>query len=243
MPSIPSGLIHLLEQVEEKNISSVCSKVCLTETAAYKSYSAKVAKKNCEKEFLINTFAKGGDIQGIYKAIEPFLFIGGCAPGVGIAFNIIDACFCAALGNWVGAAVAIVSCFPIPGFKVLGKGLEKSMSTVLKEIAGKLPAASFLDGMGLLRRQLTRIGLLGIEKQGLHTIKPVDYSVIQEQLERMFEGWNSPFAEKMLKDLFKVLFNAEEKGIKFVSSNIEDLSMKYGITPRNITEFGSLLIK
>lgn len=243
MSNLPSGFIRLLEQIEEKNIVAVCQRLRLTETAVYKSYSTKVAKKNCEKEFLLYTFTGGGDVQALYKAIEPFLFIGGCAPGIGIAFNIIDACFCAALGNWVGAVIAIVSCFPIPGFKVVGKGLEKGMSALLKEIACNISPNSVLNAMSLLRKQLTKIGLLGIEKQGLHTIKPVDYSLIQKQLENMFSEWKNPYAEKMIKDLFKVFFKAEEKGSKAINLKFGDLTKKYDITPHSITKFGSLLIK
>lgn len=242
MAHIPSGLINLLEQIEEKNIASVCQKLHITDTVGYKSYSMKVAKRNCEKEYLLKVFKSGGDLQRLYNSIENYLFIGGCVPGVGVAFNIIDACFCAALGNWLGAFVAIISCFPIPGFKVVGKGIEKGMSLVLKELVGKISLFTATDGLKMLEKQMTKIGLYGIKKQGSYTINFINLKPIEEQFEQMFLEWHNPFAENVVREIFKFAFSIQKRATKTVAQYTGDFA-KYDVKNMNVTKFGSLLIK
>lgn len=128
MPKVPPCILVLLIDLPEQQIDIVCRNLKITETIGFKKYLTNNAtpNKSC-KDFLIKELSSSNTttIQAIYNKIEGFLFIGGCAPGFGIAFNIIDACFCFALGNMFGCFVAIISCFPIPGFKVAGKGIEK----------------------------------------------------------------------------------------------------------------------
>lgn len=137
MPKVPSSILKMLIDLPEQQIDTVCRRLKITETAEFKKYlSNNISLNKSCKDFLIKELSSSNTttIQAIYNKIEGFLFVGGCAPGVGIAFNIIDACFCFALGNMFGCFVAIISCFPIPGFKVAGKGLEKILVGLLKRI-------------------------------------------------------------------------------------------------------------
>jgi hypothetical protein len=221
MPKVPQVLIQLIEETEEKYIAAVFQKLHLSDTIAYKSYTKKYAKKNFEKEYLVKIFTSGGDVQNLYKTIEPYLLIGGCSPGVGIAFNLIDACFCWALGNWLGCLVAIISCFPIPGFKVVGKGLEKLLVVLLKRIT---PSKI----MGLLRRLGSRLSNIGF-------LSDKSYIIIREQIEAIMPYLNNPFAESFIKEFAKVVkrFPVRQNGIsKVVSKSGEELMQEYTLQPK-----------
>ena len=138
MPKVPASILNILKGIPEHQLHTVCSKLKITETMEYRSFVAKNAHvQNPCTTFLETQLTSGNTttLSKIYHSIEGFLFIGGCAPGIGIAFNLIDACFCFALGNFFGCFVAIISCFPIPGFKVAGKGLEKILVGLLKHIS------------------------------------------------------------------------------------------------------------
>lgn len=212
MPKVPHVLIQLIEETEEKYIAAVFQKLHLSETIAYKSYTKRYAKKNCEKEYLVRIFASGGDLQNLYKTIEPYLLGGGCIPGVGIAFNLIDACFCWALGNWLGCLVAIISCFPIPGFKVAGKGLEKLLVVLLKRIS----PSKIMGFIGRLGSRLSNIGF--------HSDK--SYIIIREQIEAIMPYLHDPFAESFIREFAKIIkrFPVRQNGIsKAVSKSGEEL--------------------
>lgn len=221
MPKVPQVLIQLIEETEERYIAVVFQKLHLSDTIAYKSYTKRYAKKNCEKEYLVKIFTSGGDLQNLYKTIEPYLFFGGCAPGVGIAFNLIDACFCWALGNWLGSLVAIISCFPIPGFKVAGKGLEKILLTLLKRISpSKLMV--FLRGLG---SRLSNIRF--------HSSK--SYIIIREQIESIIPYLDDPFAEPSIREFAKIIrrFPVRQKEItKAVSKSGKELMQEYTLQPK-----------
>lgn len=222
MAKIPQGLINLLEQIEEKNVAVVCQKLHITDTVEYKLYASKAAQKNCEKEYLIKVFSGGSDLQKIYKTIEPYLFIGGCAPGIGIAFNIVDACFCAALGNYLGAFVAIISCFPIPGFKVIGKGIEKLFVEILRKVNP--------------RHLSSLIKMLGERLSMLHFHTTESYIIIREQIEKLFP-WihNNPFVEPVFQELSRIVQHfpkMSEKVSTTVCKTGEELSKKYSIQPK-----------
>lgn len=190
MGKVPPGVINFLRQLPEKDIEKVCITLKLSENKTFKGVMAKNGtSKTPYTESLVSIFANPnqGLLAEIYKSIEGILFVGGCAPGVGIAFNLIDACFCIALGNWIGAFIAIISCFPIPGFKLAGKGLQKLIMSLLANIS----PTEMMKIIKLLGKQLSRIGF--------HTNEC--YIIIGQKLEELVVGLNNPFAVETIKVL------------------------------------------
>ena len=116
------------------------------------------------------------------------------------------------------------------------------MSILLKELVGKISWHVVPDGMKLLEKQLTKIGLYGLEKQGVHSINKFSLKPIEEQLERMFLEWRNPFAESVVRKAFKLVFSIQEKTIKVTTNNTANFT-KYAMTDHHITNFGTLLIK
>ena len=221
MPKVPASILNILKGVSEHQLYTVCNKLRITETIEYKSFVAQNTYiQNPCTTFLevqltsgnLSTFSK------IYHSIEGFLFIGGCAPGIGIAFNLIDACFCFALGNFFGCFVAIISCFPIPGFKVAGKGIEKILVGLLKHISPTKLLNCF--NKELNKRIVNYIG---------RNIDSADkyLAIIREKLEEMIVGLNNPFATEIIRALSEVIKKMPKKVSK----------IQKGITNRN---FGTL---
>jgi|GEM_PF-3938464 len=203
MPRVPASILNILKEVPENQLYTVCSKSKITETIEYKSFIAQ--NTHCPNPcttFLEVQLTSGNTstLSKIYHSIEGFLFVGGCTPGIGIAFNLIDACFCFALGNFFGCFVAIVSCFPIPGFKVAGKGLEKILAGLLKYISPSKLLNSF--NKELNKRLANYLGIGFIENVGTHT-KYLGF--IRERLEEMVVGLNNPFATEVIRALGEVI--------------------------------------
>lgn len=194
MAQIPKELLRVLEETGECNIAFVCEKLKINQLPVFKNYCAKKGlSKEPYKSFLLEQFSTGNKavLGGVYNSIEGLLFVGGCAPGVGIAFNIIDACFCIALNNWFSAIIAIVSCLPIPGFKVAGKGVEK----VLMKALHSIPVSDLTKFTKMLGVRLKTIGYNN----------DWAYIKIRKQLEILIEGLHNPFAEQVLRVLSDII--------------------------------------
>lgn len=218
----------MIMDLPERNVASVCRSLKLTESAAFKKYAAsQCTKETLHREFMISLFSgSGGELARIYHSIEGVLFVGGCAPGVGIAFNLIDFCFCLALANYIGAFVALISCFPIPGFKLVGKGLDKLIMKLLRAIK---PADLFKFVKALGTR---------LQKIGFHSTE--SYALIRRNLENMVEGLNNPFAEEIVRTLGNILnrFPVTTKNIsKAVSKTSKDLLDVYSIKQTSVTKY------
>ena len=221
MPKVPASILNILKGVSEHQLYTVCNKLRITETIEYKSFVAKNTYiQNPCTTFLEVQLTSGNTstLSKIYHSIEGFLFIGGCAPGIGIAFNLIDACFCFALGNFFGCFVAIISCFPIPGVKVAGKGIEKILVGLLKHISPTKLLNCF--NKELNKRIVNYIG---------RNIDSADkyLAIIREKLEEMIVGLNNPFATEIIRALSEVIKKMPKKVSK----------IQKGITNRN---FGTL---
>lgn len=190
MGKIPIGVVNFLRELPEKDIEKVCSTLKLTENKTFRGEFVKNGtSRSPYTESLVTVFATPDQriLAEIYKSIEGVLFVGGCAPGVGIAFNIIDACFCIALNNWIGAFISVISCFPIPGFKLAGKGLQ----TLIMSLLVKISPNDMLKIFKMLGKQLSKIGF--------HTNDC--YIKIGQKLEEVVEGLNNPFASETIKVL------------------------------------------
>lgn len=214
MPTVPASIIKLLKEVPEMQLQTVCNKLKITDTLEYKSFIARNPKVNNPCTTFLETQLTSGNtstLSKLYRSIEGFLFIGGCAPGIGIAFNLIDACFCYALGNFFGCFMSIISCFPIPGFKVAGKGLEKMLVGLLKHIS---PSKLLNNFHKELHKRL--INYLGKGKIGDAGIYHKYLCTIREQLEAMVSGLNNPFATEVIRALGRVINNLPTNGSKIV---------------------------
>lgn len=226
MPKVPPSILKMLIDLPEQQIDTVCKNLRITETAEFKKYLSNnsLSNKSC-KGFLLKELSTSNTtaIQAIYNKIEGFLFIGGCAPGVGIAFNIIDACFCFALGNMFGCFVAIISCFPIPGFKVAGKGLEKILVALLKRIS---PSQLTKFTKELIKKLSNYYGP-GIENNGLITKA---LQIVRLQLEEIIKGLRNPFAEEMVKRFARIVDTLPSK----LSNNIQNISQSYTVTGKQV---------
>lgn len=159
MAKVPECIVTMLMQLRENDAAKVCRALKLTDTKLFKESVASNGYSSTPcKDFFAGLFrsADKATLQGVYNSIEGVLFVGGCAPGVGIAFNLVDAGFCMALNNWMGAFIAIISCFPIPGFKVAGKGLGK----LLTDLVARISPADMARVLKLLGNRLSRLGYL-----------------------------------------------------------------------------------
>lgn len=223
MPKVPSSILKMLIDLPEQQVDIVCRNLKITETTEFKKYLSNniTANKSC-KDFLIKELSSSNTttIQAIYSKIEGFLFIGGCAPGVGIAFNILDACFCFALGNMFGCFVAIISCFPIPGFKVAGKGLEKILVALLRKIS---PTKLSKFTKELIKKLKNFYGP-GIENSGMINKA---LQTIRIQLEEIIIGLRNPFAEEIIRFFAKIVDTLPPK----LSNNIQKgVSQSYSMS-------------
>lgn len=232
MAGVSGSMLRIMSKmmmdVPERNVAAVCRSLKLTESTAFKKYAAShYAKETLHRDFLLSLFSGSrGELARIYHSIEGVLFVGGCAPGVGIAFNLIDFCFCLALANYLGAFVALVSCFPIPGFKMVGKGLDKVVMELLKAIK---PADlfKFVKALGVR-----------LQKIGFHSTE--SYALIRRNLENMVEGLGNPFAEEVVRTLGKILnhFPVTTRSIsKAVSKTGKDLLDVHSVKQPRITGY------
>ena len=218
----------------EQQIDIVCRNLKITETTEFKRYlSNNISPNKSCKDFLIKELSSSNTttIQAIYSKIEGFLFVGGCATGIGIAFNIVDACFCFALGNMYGSVVAIISCFPIPGFKVTGKGLEKILVALLRNIS---PTTLSKFSKELIKKLKNFYGP-GIENSGMINKA---LQTIRMQLEEVIIGLRNPFAEEIIRFFARIVDTLPPK----FSNNIQKgVSQSYSLLNKqvkllNITE-------
>lgn len=233
MAGLSSGTLKILSKLimdlPEKNVAFVCNALKLTESVTFKKHAAShFAKDKLYRDYLISLFSTpSGELTKIYHSIEGVLFVGGCAPGVGIAFNLIDFGFCVALGNYIGAFVALISCFPIPGFKLVGKGIDKMIMTLLKKIK---PSELF---------KFVKILGTRLEKIGFHSTR--SYALIRQNLEMLVIGLhNNPFAEEIVKTLGKILDRfpvIEQKVSKTISKSGNELLSNYSVKPRSISNY------
>lgn len=218
----------MIMDLPEKNVASVCKTLKLTESSTFKEYaSSHYTKDILYREYLISIFSgPTGELSRIYHSIERVLFVGGCAPGIGIAFNLIDFCFCLVLANYLGAFVALISCFPIPGFKLVGKGLDKLIMKLLRNIK---PADLF---------KFVKILGVRLEKIGFHSTQ--SYALIRQNLENLVVGLHNPFAEEIVKTLGKILdrFPATAKIMSnAVNKSGEELLNNYSVRPRTLSNY------
>lgn len=232
MAGVSSGMLKVMSKMimdlPEKNVASVCKTLKLTESATFKKYaSSHYTKGTLYREYLISIFSgPTGELSRIYHSIEGALFVGGCAPGIGIAFNLIDFCFCLVLANYIGAFVALISCFPIPGFKLVGKGLDKLIMKLLRNIK---PADLF---------KFVKILGVRLEKIGFHSTQ--SYALIRQNLENLVVGLHNPFAEEIVKTLGKILDRfptTAKKMSNAVSRSGEELLNNYSVRPRTLSNY------
>lgn len=201
-----SGILRLLDSTSEAACAQVCERIGLTKTLEYGQWTRTVGGKSGSKEFLQHLLTSGNisAIHKAYDAIEAYLFVGGLVPGLAIPVNVIDACFCFALGNWFGCFLAIVSCFPIPGFKLVGKGFERVFTDIIK----KIDVTQMFDFFSALGKRL--------EKTGTHS--PRCYHLIRERISELTVGMNNPFVDDVIKMLQKHLEKmplSEHTGLKY----------------------------
>lgn len=193
MAKVPTFLFNALNDIPEVALEKVFKSLKVTEKDVFKKHlAAHATSKTIYKDFVLSLF--GCDravVASLYATVEGVLFVGGCAPGIGIAFNLIDACFCFILGNWLGCFVAIISCFPIPGFKIAGKGLEKFFVAILHKISPQ-QLLSLTKKIGI---RLSRIGF--------HADK--SYMMIREQIEKMIPEIHNPFVETIIRELSNII--------------------------------------
>jgi len=223
MAQVPSFLLNMIRDVPESAFERVMVSLKITERKEFKEYASKrIASKTLYGDFVLTLFSYDrAAVATLYKSIEGVLFVGGCVPGVGIAFNLVDACFCFILGNWLGCFVAILSCFPIPGFKLAGKGAEKFIMVLLKRIS-PLHLQSLIKKLGLR-----------LSKTGYHTTE--SYIAIRKRIESLLPGLHNPFVECIIRELSKIIqrFPVSSNGIsKSVSQSGGDLIQRHSIQPK-----------
>lgn len=232
MAGISSEMLKVISKMimdlPEKNVASVCKTLKLTESFSFKNYAiSHYTKDTLYREYFLSIFASpSGELSRIYHSIEGVLFVGGCAPGIGIAFNLIDFCFCLVLANYIGAFVALISCFPIPGFKLVGKGLDK---LIMKLLRGIKPNDLF---------KFVKILGIRLEKIGSHSNQ--SYALIRQNLENLVVGLHNPFAEEIVKTLGKILDRfptTVKKMSTTVSKSENELLKNYSVKPRTLSNY------
>ena len=242
MAKVPVFFMNVIRDVPDSAFEKVLKSLKITEKDVFKKHVAShVAKNTIYKDFVLSLF--GCDkaiVASLYASIEAVLFVGGCAPGVGIAFNIIDACFCFILGNWFGCLVAIISCFPIPGFKIAGKGLEKFFVTVLRKVSPQ-------QLIHLTKKLGVRLSRIGFHSNN-------SYIVIREQIEKLIPEIHNPFVETIIRELsniikkypvaFKKVSDSVCKTGKTLSENysLQTKQLGKGLSPQNVHE-GTQIIR
>jgi len=186
--------MQMLGDVPEHYLAEVFRILKINETEVFKKYCLRHSGRLLYKDFILSMF--GADrmvVEALYRRIEGVLFVGGCAPGLGIAFNLVDACFCFLLQNWLGLVVAILSCFPIPGFKAAGKGLEKFLTAMIKKIPVDKLVNSFTKVLG------KRITLLR------NFVDNNPYVTIQKAVREYVSELNNPFTQEVVTQLSKII--------------------------------------
>lgn len=182
--------MQMISDVPEHYLAEAFRIIKINESEVFKKYCLKHSSKTVCRDFILYLFgADRAVVEALYRRIEGVLFVFGCAPSLGIAFNLIDACFCFMLQNWLGMVVAILSCFPIPGFKAAGKGLEKFLTIVIKKITPSELSNRFL------RLILKRMELLK------NIVNNNPYETIQKMVKKYVPELNNPFAEEVMMKL------------------------------------------
>lgn len=227
MPKVPDILLSKLMDIPDACIDEACKKLGITDTLQYHIYMDNpLALNKSSKNFLIKVFSSSDTValQAVYNKIEIGLLLGGCIPYVGIAVNIIDACFCLALGNIFGCVVAIISCFPIPGFKVVGKGIDKILVELLKKISPDEIAKISRETVKRLQKVYGAGWFNKADvKEGL--------KIIREEMEEITKQMPNPFTDES--------FNIRKIIEAFPSRNLQkDVVTSYGISTKHITFFG-----
>lgn len=186
--------MQMIGEIPEHYLSEAFRILKINQTTVFKNFCSSCTRKNVCREFLFTMFgADRATIAFLYSKIEMALIVGGCAPGLGIAFNLIDASFCFMLQNWLGFVIAILSCFPIPGFKAAGKGLEKLLTQAIKRIP-----------IGQLSSNFTR--LLGKRMDLLKNfVNKKPYVTIQKAVSEYITDINNPFSEEVFRQLQKII--------------------------------------
>lgn len=232
MAGVSTGMLKVMSKMimdlPEKNVALVCKTLKLTDSSTFKKYaSSHYTKETLYRGYILSIFSgPTGELSRIYHSIEGVLFVGGCAPGIGIAFNLIDFCFCIVLANYIGAFVALISCFPIPGFKLVGKGLDKLIMKLLKNIK---PADLF---------KFVKFLGVRLEKIGFHSTQ--SYALIRQNLENLVAGLHNPFAEEIVKTLGKILERfptTAKKMSNAINKSGEELLNNYSVRPRTLSNY------
>ena len=193
MAQIPTFLLSVVRDVPDKKFEAVLVKLGVTEKDVFKKYACgRVVSDTFYGDFVLSLFScERATVAALYKSIEGVLFFFFFAPGLGIAFNLVDACFCFILGNWLGCFVAIVSCFPIPGFKLAGKGAEKFILVLINRIS-PTQLSSFVKKLG---ERLSKIDFHSGDS----------YIAIRKQIESLITELHNPFAEGIINELSKII--------------------------------------
>ena len=221
---IPSFFKKTLQDIPEPLLETAVKKLKIDQLPVFKKFAVgKTASKTLYGDFVLHLFSLDKSlIRDIYKIVEPLLFVGGCVPAAGIAFNIIDAIFCFLLGNWLGCAVAILACIPIPGFKLAGKGFEKFFVEILKRFKPK----HFLDFTKALGKKITLMKN-SIPSLSYHKC----YIVIREQLEKLLPSLSEAIAVEGKNVFIPEFINEFAKVMmKFPVRNPEVISKQVGKT-------------
>lgn len=139
--AIPTVLIDALHAVPVKYMDDLCLKCKIS-----------VGTERLTGKGLIRILQEGdvSKLRVVYTKIAPVLMVGGMAPGVGLAFNLVDAICCFCLGLWIDFVVDIVaiSLFEVPGVSGL-KGVSKGMLGLCKSV--KIDSAVFFKIMERIR--------------------------------------------------------------------------------------------
>lgn len=223
MPKVPDFLLQKLMEMPDAYIDEACRKLGIADTLQYHIYmDSPLALNRSSKNFLIKVFSTADTValQAIYNKIELGLLLGGCVPYVGIIVNIIDACFCFALGNILGCAVAIISCFPIPGFKVVCKGIDNVLIDILNKIS--------LDEIVKISRETMK----RVQKNyGAGWFNNVDFKealkIIRDEMDEIRKVIPNPFSTES-DNILKFIETFPSRGIQ------KDIATSYEISYKQI---------
>ena len=221
MPKVPDVLLQKFMGMPENFVDEACRKMGITDTLQFHIYMDNPFTVNkSSKHFLMKILSSADTrvIEAIYKKIELGLLLGGCVPYLGIVVNIVDACFCYALGNMFGCFVAIVSCIPIPGFKAVGKGLDVVVSDLLRTISPSEVARISNE----LIKKLQRFYGANYNHEG---VKKGLILIVQE-LQEVSKGLRNPFIIEY-SNLSKIIENLSKFPNKLPNSRSNNTSHTY----------------
>ena len=228
MPRVPDILLQKLMSMPENFVDEACKKLGITDTLQFHIYMDNpLAINKSSKHFLIKVLSSADTqiIEAIYKKIELGLLISGCVPYLGIVVNIVDACFCFALGNMFGCFIAIIACFPIPGFKAVGKGLDVVVSDLLRKIS---PSEIVLISKELIKK-LQRFYRANCNhedvKKGL--------MLIVQELQEISRGLRNPFIIEY-SNLSRIIDNLSNFSNKLPNTISNNISHTYSVLGKQV---------